>query len=194
MPEMPVSISSKISVSIRSASDSAAFIASIMRDISPPLATLTSGFTGSPRFAESRNDTVSMPVSESCSFGISLNSVSIAACGMPMSFSSATVSFINSFEAALRRSESAFASVPKDSTAVRYAFSSASMRFSPSFRTRYSFSIFSRYARISAIDAPYLRFRFWIAARRLSVCSRRSGSNRNASRPSRSSYATSSRE
>ena len=52
IPEIPVSISSKISVGVSSSSARTVFTASMTRDSSPPDATFPIGFRGSPGFAE----------------------------------------------------------------------------------------------------------------------------------------------
>ena len=65
LPEIPVSISSKITVSILSLWAKIVFIASITLEISPPEATLASGFNPSETFVEIKNSILSIPFNES---------------------------------------------------------------------------------------------------------------------------------
>ncbi len=59
LPLMPVSISSKIRVSMSSLPASTVLMASMMRDSSPPLATWLKALTPSPGLVEIRNSTSS---------------------------------------------------------------------------------------------------------------------------------------
>ena len=59
---MPVSISSKTTVSISSACAKIDFIASITREISPPDATFANGFKSSEIFVEIKNSILSIPL------------------------------------------------------------------------------------------------------------------------------------
>ena len=63
LPLIPVSISSKIKVSISSSEARIDFMASIIRESSPPDATLFNGLTGSPGFVEIIKLTLSNPLS-----------------------------------------------------------------------------------------------------------------------------------
>ena len=62
LPLIPVSISSKIKVSILSLSARIALIASIIRLSSPPEATFPKGFLGSPGLVEIKNSASSVPL------------------------------------------------------------------------------------------------------------------------------------
>ena len=67
-PLIPVSISSKIIVSISSSPASIDLIASIILDNSPPEATFAKDFTSSPGFVEIKNSTSSCPLADTFSF------------------------------------------------------------------------------------------------------------------------------
>ena len=61
MPEIPVSISSKITVFISSLCAKIDLIANITREISPPDATFASGFISSEMLVDIKNSTLSIP-------------------------------------------------------------------------------------------------------------------------------------
>lgn len=63
LPLIPVSISSKIKVSVSSRSARIVLIASMIRDSSPPETTFASGRIASPGFVEIKNSTASVPFS-----------------------------------------------------------------------------------------------------------------------------------
>ena len=93
---MPTSISSKISVLIESCSANTAFMASIIRESSPPDAALPKGFKSSPGFVDNINSISSFPfISNSLS---SVTAISNLTCKKFKSISASIIFFSSSLE------------------------------------------------------------------------------------------------
>ena len=158
-PDTPVSISSKIIVSTPSFSAEMAFIASIMREISPPEAIADSGFIGSPGFGDRMNSTSSAP-SACGARGVKRTSNRVRP--MPRSASCSTSRRHSSAAASLRASVSA---AHASSSARFLSFSAAfsSSRSSSDASSCFSSSPARRPNSITSFSSgPYLRFSFFI--------------------------------
>ena len=161
-PLIPVSISSKINVSISSSVARIDLIASIILDNSPPDATFTNGLTDSPGLVEIINSTLSNPFSPMLSF-------------LVIWISNSTAIKLRSTNACFTRTSSSFAAfflcsdnfvqrlfnVPSNSE-IWFLTLSISSVILLSFSRYSSFS--SLYLRISSILLPYFNFKWLITS------------------------------
>ena len=102
-PLTPVSISSNIIVGVSSFSATTFFIASIIRESSPPEAIFAIGFGGSPAFTDIISSITSIPFAVSLPFSCLK---SIFTLGISRNFSSSAIFSVNLPDAAERASES----------------------------------------------------------------------------------------
>ena len=170
-PLMPVSISSNISVGTRSLSAKMDLKQSIIRLSSPPDATFSRGFSGSPGFALSINSAVSRPPFRGSPPDASLSATSNIAFAMPRSFSSFSTSRFSLSPAARRTLLSSSAATLYSAFSLS-SFASSSAASASAFSSSFSLVPASLPKSItSSTVRPYFRLRSDISFSRCSISS-----------------------
>ena len=152
-PLIPVSISSNINVGILSLSTKTHFNASIILDNSPPDNTFSSGFSGSPGFAEIKNWTSSYPLLLASS--LKFTSILIIAFSSP-TYDNSSLILTSKSLADMHLNSCSFKPISFISFSITLnSFFNFSIISSELINSSYWFLSFSKNWRISSMELPY---------------------------------------